>query len=121
MPKIIKSPTTIDSVGNKPKTINEFIGLVNSKTSSVSIAHMQSPGGWTEPGQRPDFDEYTIVLDGMLKVDTEGDTLFINTGEAIIVFAGEWVRYSTPEKNGARYIAVCIPAFMPETVNRDKA
>ena len=121
MPKKINSPTTIKSAGNKPKTIHEYIGSVNTKTTNLSIAHMKSTSGWSEPGQRPDFDEYTIVLDGMLKVDTEGDTLFINTGEAIIVFAGEWVRYSTPEKNGARYIAVCIPAFMPETVNRDKA
>ena len=121
MPKKINSPTTIKSAGNKPKTIHEYIGSVNTKTTNLSIAHMKSPSGWSEPGQRPDFDEYTIVLDGMLKVDTEGDTLFINTGEAIIVFAGEWVRYSTPEKNGARYIAVRIPAFMPETVNRDKA
>ena len=119
MPKKIKSSTTIDSVGNKPKTINEFIGLVNSKTSSVSIAHMQSPGGWTEPGQRPGFDEYTIILKGRLKVETEDDILYINSGEAIITYAGEWVKYSTPDKNGAKYIAVCIPAFTPETVNRD--
>ena len=91
MPKKIKSPTTIDSVGNKSKTINEFIGLVNSKTSSVSIAHMQSPGGWTEPGQRPDFDEYTIILEGRLKIETEDDILYINSGEAIITYAGEWV------------------------------
>ena len=121
MPKKINSPPTIKSAGNKPKTIHEYIGSVNTNTTNLSIAHMKSPSGWSEPGQRPDFDEYTIVLDGKLKVDTEGDTLFINTGEAIIVFAGEWVRYSTPEKNGARYIADCIPAFMPETVNRDKA
>ena len=104
MPKKINSPTTIKSAGNKPKIIHEYIGSVNTKTTNLSIAHMKSPSGWSEPGQRPDFDEYTIVLDGMLKVDTEGDTLFINTGEAIIVFAGEWVRYSTPEKYGARYI-----------------
>ena len=91
MPKKIKSPTTIDSVGNKPKTINEFIGLVNSKTSSVSIAHMQSSGGWTEPGQRPDFDEYTIILKGRLKVETEDDILYINSEQAIITYGGEWV------------------------------
>ena len=120
MPKKIKSPTTIESVGNKPKTINEYIGLVNSKTANVSIAHMQSPGGWQEPGQRPDFDEYTIVLDGSLKVETENNTLFVNKGEAIIAYAGEWVRYSTPEAKGAKYIAVCMPAFTPETVNRDE-
>ena len=120
MPKIIKSPTTIKPVGNKPKIIQEYIGIVNSKTSDVSIAHMQSPGGWKEPGQTPEFDEYTLVLEGRLKVETEGGTSVINEGEAIIIYAGEWVRYSTPEKKGAKYIAVCLPAFMNETVNRDK-
>ena len=120
MPKIINSPTIIKSVGNKPKIIQEYIGLVNSKTNDVSIAHMQSPGGWQEPGQRPDFDEYTIVLDGRLKVETKEDTLFVDKGEAIIANAGEWVRYSTPEAKGAQYIAVCMPAFTPETVNRDE-
>ena len=120
MPKIINSPTIIKSVGNKPKIIQEYIGLVNSKTKDVSIAHMQSPGGWQEPGQRPDFDEYTIVLDGSLKVETENNTLFVNKGEAIIAYAGEWVRYSTPDAKGAKYIAVCMPAFTPETVNRDE-
>ena len=120
MPTKLNSPTIIESVGNKPKIIQEFIGLINSKTNDVSIAHMQSPGGWQEPGQRPDFDEYTIVLDGSLKVETENNTLFVNKGEAIIAYAGEWVRYSTPEAKGAKYIAVCIPAFTPETVNRDE-
>jgi mannose-6-phosphate isomerase-like protein (cupin superfamily) len=120
MPKIINSPTIIKSVGNKPKIIQEYIGLVNSKTNDVSIAHMQSPGGWQEPGQRPDFDEYTIVLEGILKVETENNTLFVNKGEAIITYAGEWVRYSTPNDKGANYIAVCMPAFTPETVNRDE-
>jgi mannose-6-phosphate isomerase-like protein (cupin superfamily) len=120
MPKIINSPTIIKSVGNKPKIIQEYIGLVNSKTNDVSIAHMQSPGGWQEPGQRPDFDEYTIVLDGRLKVETKEDTLFVDKGEAIITYAGEWVRYSTPDDKGANYIAVCMPAFTPETVNRDE-
>jgi len=120
MPKIINSPTIIKSVGNKPKIIQEYIGLVNSKTNDVSIAHMQSPGGWQEPGQRPDFDEYTIVLEGILKVETENNTLFVNKGEAIITYAGEWVRYSTPDDKGANYIAVCMPAFTPETVNRDE-
>ena len=119
MPKIIKSPTSIESVGNKPKIIKEFIGLVNSKTSNISIAHMHSPSGWSEPGQKPDFDEYTIILEGRLKVETEYDILYINKGEAIIAYAGEWVKYSTPDKNGAKYIAVCIPAFSPDTVNRD--
>jgi mannose-6-phosphate isomerase-like protein (cupin superfamily) len=120
MPKIINSPTIIKSVGNKPKIIQEYIGLVNSKTNDVSIAHMQSPGGWQEPGQRPDFDEYTIVLDGRLKVETKEDTLFVDKGEAIITYAGEWVRYSTPDDKGANYIAICMPAFKPETVNRDE-
>jgi mannose-6-phosphate isomerase-like protein (cupin superfamily) len=120
MPKIINSPTIIKSVGNKPKIIQEYIGLVNSKTNDLSIAHMQSPGGWQEPGQRPDFDEYTIILEGILKVETENNTLFVNKGEAIITYAGEWVRYSTPDDKGANYIAVCMPAFTPETVNRDE-
>ena len=120
MPKIINSPTIIKSVGNKPKIIQEYIGLVNSKTNDVSIAHMQSPGGWQEPGQRPDFDEYTIILEGILKVETENNTLFVNKGEAIITYAGEWVRYSTPDDKGANYIAVCMPAFTPGTVNRDE-
>ena len=117
----LNSPTIIESVGNKPKIIHEYIGLINSKTNDVSIAHMQSPGGWQEPGQRPDFDEYTIVLGGSLKVETENDTLVVNKGQAIIAYAGEWVRYSTPEAKGAKYIAVCMPAFTPETVNRDEA
>ena len=120
MPTKLNSPTIIESVGNKPKIIQEFIGLINSKTNDVSIAHMQSPGGWQEPGQRPDFDEYTIVLDGSLKVETENNTLFVNKGEAIITHAGEWVRYSTPDAKGAKYIAVCMPAFTPGTVNRDE-
>jgi len=120
MPTKLNSPTIIESVGNKPKIIQEYIGLINSKTNNVSIAHMQSPGGWQEPGQRPDFDEYTIVLDGSLKVETENNTLVVNKGEAIIAYAGEWVRYSTPEAKGAKYIAVCMPAFTPETVNRDE-
>jgi len=119
MPKKINSPTTIKSAGNKNKTIHEYIGSVNTKTTNLSIAHMKSPSGWSEPGQRPDFDEYTIILKGRLKVETEDDILYINSGEAIITYAGEWVKYSTPDKNGAKYIAVCIPAFTPETVNRD--
>ena len=120
MPKKLNSPTIIKSAGNKPKVINEYVGWINSKTSDVSIAHMQSPGGWLEPGQRPEFDEYTIVLDGCLKVESEVDTFLINKGEAIITYAGDWVRYSTPNKNGAKYIAVCLPAFTPDTVHRDE-
>ena len=120
MPTKLNSPTIIESVGNTHKIIHEYIGLINSKTKDVSIAHMQSPGGWQEPGQRPEFDEYTVVLDGSLKVETENNTLFVNKGEAIIAYAGEWVRYSTPEAKGAKYIAVCMPAFTPKTVNRDE-
>ena len=118
MPKIINNPTIIEPVGNKPKVIKEFIGLVNSKTSDVSIAEMNSPQGWIEPGQKPDFDEYTIVLEGELQVETEDETICISSGQAIIAHAGEWIRYSTP-KTAARYIAVCMPAFSLDTVNRD--
>ena len=118
MPKIINNPTIIEPVGNKPKVIKEFIGLVNSKTSDVSIAEMSSPQGWIEPGQKPDFDEYTIVLEGELQVETVDETICVSSGQAIITHAGEWIRYSTPKKN-TKYIAVCMPAFNPDTVNRD--
>ena len=117
--KKINSPAIIKSVGNKPKIIQEFIGRVNTKTSSVSIAQMNSPMGWKEPGQKPEFDEYTIVLKGTLKVENNKEIILIKEGEAILVNAGEWVRYSSPEKGGAEYIAVCLPAFSPNTVNRD--
>ena len=120
MPQKIKSPSIITAAGNKPKKIEEFIGRVNSKTDSVSIARMTSPSGWVEPGQRPEFDEYTIVLKGTLKVKTEKETLEINAGEAVITKKGEWVQYSTPEPEGAEYIAVCLPAFSPDTVHRDE-
>ena len=118
--KKINSPSIIKSIGNKPKIIQEFIGRVNTKTSSVSIAKMNSPMGWKEPGQKPDFDEYTIVLKGTLKVENHKEIILIKEGEAILVNAGEWVRYSSPEKGGAEYIAVCLPAFSPNTVNRDR-
>ena len=118
MPKIINNPTIIEPVGNKPKIIKEFIGLVNSNTSDVSIAEMSSPQGWIEPGQKPDFDEYTIVLEGELQVETENETIYVSSGQAIITHAGEWIRYSTPKKN-TKYIAVCMPAFNPDAVNRD--
>jgi len=118
MPKMIQNPTIIGSVGSKPKIIKEFIGLVNSKTSDVSIAEMSSPKGWKEPGQKPDFDEYTIVLEGELQVETEKETIYVSSGQAIITQAGEWIRYSTPNKS-TKYIAVCTPAFTPDTVNRD--
>ena len=120
MPIKIKQPTIIESAGNKPKIIKEFIGRVNSKDSDLSIARMKSPSGWEEPGQTPAFDEYTIVLSGMLRVESKTGTLDINAGEAVIVKANEWVRYSTPNKEGAEYIAVCLPAFSPDTVHRDE-
>jgi mannose-6-phosphate isomerase-like protein (cupin superfamily) len=120
MPLKISSPSIITAAGNKPKKIEEFIGRVNSKTSSVSIARMTSPSGWVEPGQKPDFDEYTVVLKGTLKVQTKKETLEINSGEAVLVNKGEWVQYSTPGPEGAEYIAVCLPAFSPDTVHRDE-
>ena len=119
MPKLISSPTIIESAGNKPKVIKEFIGKVNSKTEKLSIAKMTSPSGWEEPGQTPEFDEYTLVLKGMLRVETKENIFNINEGQAIITYAGDWIRYSTPEPEGAEYVAVCLPAFSPETVHRD--
>ncbi|MCW8811573.1 MAG: cupin [Ignavibacteriaceae bacterium] len=119
MPTIIKSPTKIEAAGNKPKLIEEFIGKVNSSNKQISIAKMKSPEGWEEPGQTPEFDEYTIVLKGMLRVETKTGTLDIKAGQAIITNKGEWIKYSTPNE-GAEYIAVCLPAFSPETVHRDK-
>jgi len=119
MPKLISTPTIIEAAGNKPKVIKEFIGRVNSKTENISIAKMTSPSGWEEPGQKPEFDEYTLVLKGMLRVETKENIFNINEGQAIITYAGEWIRYSTPGPEGAEYVAVCLPAFSPETVNRD--
>lgn len=119
MPYKIKSPSIIKAAGNKPKVIEEFIGRVNSKTDEVSIARMKSPSGWIEPGQRPGFDEYTIVLKGELHLKTENDKIILKEGEAIITRKGEWIQYSTPSPEGAEYIAVCLPAFSPENVNRD--
>jgi mannose-6-phosphate isomerase-like protein (cupin superfamily) len=115
----LTKPTIIESAGNKPKRIEEFVGRVNTQTTAVSIARMTSPPGWVEPGQRPAFDEYTVVLRGMLRVATHDGSLDVRAGEAVIAHAGEWVRYSTPESEGAEYIAVCLPAFSPETVHRD--
>jgi len=114
----IPSPSIIQSVGNKPKIIKEYIGRVNTDTDVISIAKMNSPSGWKEPGQTPQFDEYTLVLKGELKVESKKGVLFLKEGEAVIVNSGEWVRYSTPDK-GAEYIAICLPAFGPEIVNRD--
>ena len=117
MPTLIRKPTRIEAAGNKPKVIEEFIGRVNSQAAALSVARMQSPPGWTEPGQTPDFEEYTIVLNGSLRVTHKKGTLEVAAGQAVVAHAGEWVQYSTPE--GAEYIAVCQPAFSPVTVHRD--
>lgn len=119
MAKKIEKAIVIKAAGNKPKRIEEFIGRVNSKTGEVSIARMKSPGGWREPGQTPEFNEYTLVLKGMLRVSTKDGVFDIREGEAIIAHAGEWVQYSTPDPEGAEYIAVCLPAFSPDIVHRD--
>jgi mannose-6-phosphate isomerase-like protein (cupin superfamily) len=119
MPELIESPSIIEAAGNKPKIIREYIGRINSSTQKISIARMTSPAGWEEPGQTPEFDEYTLVLNGMLKVETKENIFNVNEGQAIITHAGEWIRYSTPEADGAEYIAICLPAFSPETVHRD--
>ena len=119
MPTLIPQPTRITAAGNKPKLIDEYIGRVNSQTSAASVAHMRSPQGWEEPGQKPGFDEFTIVLKGMLRVEHQGGTLDVNAGQAVIAHSGEWVRYSTPLDGGAEYIAVCLPAFSMDTVHRD--
>ena len=119
MPSLIKSPTQIKAEGNKLKIIKEFIGKVNSSTQQISIAKMTSPSGWEEPGQTPEFTEYTLVLKGMLKVESKESIFEVNAGQAIITYPGEWIRYSTPGADGAEYIAVCLPAFSPETVHRD--
>ena len=120
MPKIIPAPTVIPAAGEPPKIIEEFFGRVNTVTAQVSIAKMSSPSGWREPGQTPEFDEYTIVLGGELQVETRSVTHKVSAGQAIFVSAGEWVRYSTPGTVGAEYIAVCLPAFSPHTVHRDE-
>ena len=119
MIKLITCPTEIKAEGNKPKIIDEFIGKINSETQQLSIARMKSPSGWSEPGQRPEFDEYSLVLSGTLRVETVNEIIDVRSNQAIIVSAGEWVRYSTPCEEGAEYIAVCLPAFSPETVHRD--
>lgn len=120
MPTFINKPTIIEAAGNKPKIIEEFFGRVNSKTSEVSIAKMTSPQGWVEPGQRPEFDEYTLVLKGTLQVKTENEIIDVKAGSAILTKKGEWIQYSTPYDGTVEYIAVCLPAFSPETVNRDE-
>jgi quercetin dioxygenase-like cupin family protein len=117
MPTLITQPSVIEAAGNKPKRIEELIGRVSSRTTAVSVARMTSPPGWVEPGQTPEFDEYTVVLGGVLRVTTREGALDVRAGEAVIAHAGEWVQYSTPD--GAEYLAVCLPAFSPETVHRD--
>jgi mannose-6-phosphate isomerase-like protein (cupin superfamily) len=119
MPTLIDKPTTIEAAGNKPKRIDEYVGRVNNGEARLSVAHMRSPSGWVEPGQRPAFDEYTVVLRGMLRVEHAGGALDVGAGQAVLARAGEWVRYSSPGEDGAEYIAVCLPAFSPETVHRD--
>ena len=119
MPRHIERPTVVEAAGNKPKQIQEFIGRVNTGHDGVSVARMVSPGGWLEPGQRPDFDEMTIVLRGLVRVEHEGGVIDVRAGQAVVTSAGEWIRYSSPEPEGAEYIAVCLPAFSPTTVHRD--
>jgi mannose-6-phosphate isomerase-like protein (cupin superfamily) len=120
MPKLIAQPKRIASAGNKPKEIAEYVGRVNTATSGVSVAHMKSPSGWVEPGQTPEFDEYTLVLKGVLHVEGRDGSLDVSAGQAVIAAAGEWVRYSTPGPEGAEYVAICLPAFSPGTVHRDE-
>lgn len=120
MPKLIEGPTVIAAAGNKPKKIEEYAGRVNSGHSSISVARMQSPEGWVEPGQRPEFEEITVVLRGMLRVEHEGGVIDVGAGQAIVASPGEWVRYSSPLPGGAEYLAVCLPAFSPQTVHRDE-
>src|SRR5690606_7102961 len=121
MPLLIPAPTVIAAAGNKPKRIEEYAGRVNSGHESVSVARMVSPGGWVEPGQRPAFEEITVVLRGMLRVEHEGGALDVRAGQAVVARPGEWVRYSSPEPEGAEYVAVCLPAFSINTVHRDDA
>jgi mannose-6-phosphate isomerase-like protein (cupin superfamily) len=120
VPQLISNPTVIQAAGNKPKRIEEFAGRVNSGHEQVSVARMISPGGWLEPGQRPEFEEITVVLRGLLRVEHDGGLLEVRAGQAVVTRPGEWVRYSTPEPEGAEYVAVCLPAFSPATVHRDR-
>lgn len=120
MPTLVAQPTRISAAGTKPKLIDEYIGRVNSKTTDVSVAHMRSPQGWEEPGQTPEFDEFTLVLKGMVRVRHEGGEMDVMAGQAVITHRGEWIQYSTPAEGGAEYIAVCLPAFSMQTVHRDQ-
>ncbi|MFO7302680.1 MAG: cupin [Acidobacteriota bacterium] len=119
MPQLIATPAVVTAAGNKPKRIEEYVGRVASGHATVSVARMVSPEGWEEPGQRPEFEEVTLVLRGMLRVEHEGGTIDVRAGQAVVTRPGEWVRYSTPEAGGAEYVAVCLPAFSPATVHRD--
>lgn len=119
MPELIEGPSVIEAAGNKPKRIEEYVGRVNSRHEQASVARMVSPEGWLEPGQRPDFEEFTLVLRGMVRVEHEQGTIDVRAGQAVVARPGEWVRYSSPEAGGAEYVAVCVPAFSPETVHRD--
>lgn len=120
MPTLIATPTRIQAAGTKPKIIEEFIGRVNSRHEQLSVALMRSPSGWEEPGQAPEFEEFTLVLKGVLRVAYEGGHLDVAAGQAVVAHRGEWVRYSTPGPDGAEYVAICLPAFSPETVHRDE-
>ena len=119
MATLIPHPSVIEAAGNQPKIIEEYVGRVNSKTGELSVAKMKSPSGWIEPGQTPEFDEYTLVLRGTLRVTTRQGSIDVNAGQAVIAHAGEWVQYSTPGSDGAEYVAICLPAFSPTTVHRD--
>jgi len=120
MPTLISQPTRIESAGNKPKIIEEYVGHINTSTAGISVARMRSPEGWEEPGQTPEFDEYTVVLQGTLRVHHKSGEMDVTAGQAVIAHRGEWVRYSSPYAGGAEYIAVCLPAFSPNTVHRDE-
>lgn len=119
MPELIARPTVVPPAGHPPKRIEEFVGRVNTGHAGFSVAHMRSPAGWSEPGQRPEFEEVTLVLAGMMRVEYEGGVLEVRAGQAVVTTPGEWIRYSSPEPEGAEYVAVCVPAFSPATVHRD--
>ena len=119
MPRLIEAPSVIEAAGNKPTVIEEYAGRVNSGHEDVSVARMKSPEGWVEPGQRPEFEEITVVLAGLLRVEHEGGQLDVRAGQAVVTSPGEWIRYGSPEPGGAEYVAVCLPAFSPDTVHRD--
>ncbi len=121
MPTLIEQPSRVEAAGNAPKLIDEYVGRVNTRDDRVSIAHMRSPSGWVEPGQAPEFDEYTVVLAGMLRIEHAGGTLEVRAGQGVLVGRGEWVRYSTPGPAGTEYIAVCLPAFSLEAAHRDRS